>query len=182
MGQTKQLLKLGDKTVIGHCIDALVEGGVNDILVVVSACGNRITPHLRGLPVSIAVNDTPYSDMAESVRAGLKQLRHYTSPVLIGLSDHPLVSAETVRHILREHRAFPGAIIIPEYDGRRGHPCLFPRSVLDEIFSGITLRDIVRRDPARVRPVAVGDEGVVLDMDTQKDYAMMLRRYQANML
>jgi molybdenum cofactor cytidylyltransferase len=182
MGQTKQLLKLGDKTVIRHCIDTLVGGGVSDILVVVAACGNRIAPHLRGLPVSIAVNDTPYSDMAESVRAGLKQLRHYTSPVLVCLSDHPLVTAETVSLILRQHRAFPGAIIIPEYDGKRGHPCLFPRSVIDEIFSGITLRDIVRRDPARVRPVTVGDEGVVLDMDTRKDYAMILKRYQANVL
>ena len=28
MGQTKQLLRLGDKTVIRHCIDALVEAGV----------------------------------------------------------------------------------------------------------------------------------------------------------
>jgi CTP:molybdopterin cytidylyltransferase MocA len=180
MGQTKQLLRLGDKTVIRHCIDALVGGGVNEILVVVAACGNRLTPHLRGLPVSIAVNETPYSDMAESVRAGLKQLRHYTSSVLVCLSDHPLVSAETIRFVIREHREFPDAIIIPEYDGRRGHPSLFPRSLLDEIFSGVTLRDIVRRDPARVRLAPVRDEGVVLDMDTRKDYAMILKRYQSN--
>jgi molybdenum cofactor cytidylyltransferase len=180
MGQTKQLLKLGDKTVIRHCIDALAGGGVNEIVVVVAACGNLLVHHLRGLPVSIAVNDTPYSDMAESVRAGLKQLRHYTSSVLVCLSDHPLVSAETIRFLLREHREFPGAVIIPEYEGKRGHPSLFPRSILDEIFSGVTLRDIVRKDPSRVRLAPIGDEGVVLDMDTQKDYAMILERYQSN--
>ena len=180
MGQTKQLLKLGDKTVIRRCIDTLVGGGVNEILVVIAACRGGLAPHLRGLPVSIAVNETPYSDMAESVRVGLKQLRHYTSPVLVCLSDHPLVAAETVRLILRQHRAFPGNIIIPEFDGRRGHPCLFPRSVIDEIFSGITLRDIVRRAPARVRPVTVGDEGVVLDMDTRQDYEVILKRFQTN--
>ena len=118
--------------------------------------------------------------MAESIRVGLKQLRHYPSSVLVCLSDHPLVSADTIRFILREHRAFPDAIIIPEYDGRRGHPSLFPRSVLDEIFSGITLRDIVRKDPARVRLAPVGDEGVVLDMDTRQDYAMILKRYQSS--
>lgn len=180
MGQTKQLLRLGDKTVIRHCIDALVGGGVNEIVVVVAGCRTGLAPHLRGLPVSIAVNETPYSDMAESVRAGLKQLRHYTSSVLVCLSDHPLVSAETIRFILREHRKYPDAIIIPVYGGRRGHPSLFPRSVLDEIFSGVTLRDIVRRDAARVKPVLVADEGVVLDMDTRKDYAMILKRYQSN--
>ncbi len=181
MGQTKQLLKLGDKTVIRHCIDSLVDGGVNEILVVVGACGNKLAPHLRGLPVSIAVNETPYSDMAESVRTGLKQLRHYTSPVLVCLSDQPLVSPETVRLILREHRAFPDAIIIPEYEGKRGHPSLFPRSALDDIFSGATLRDIVKKDPDRVRLAPVRDEGVLLDMDTRKDYAMILKRYQSNL-
>lgn len=180
MGQTKQLLKLGDKTVIRHCIDALVAGGVSEILVVIAACRSGLAPHLRGLPVSIAVNETPYSDMAESVRTGLKRLRHYTSSVLVCLSDHPLVSAETIKSLLREHRAHPHAIIIPEFKGRRGHPSLFPRHILDEIFTGSTLRDIVRRDPARVKPVAVGDEGVVLDMDTRKDYEMILKRYQAD--
>ncbi|HSB33972.1 MAG TPA: nucleotidyltransferase family protein [Nitrospirota bacterium] len=180
MGQIKQLLKLGDKTVIRRCSDALVGGGVNEIVVVIAACRGGLAPHLRGLPVSIAVNETPYSDMAESVRIGLKQIRHYTSSVLVCLSDNPLVSAETVRSILREHQAFPGKIIVPEYDGRRGHPSLFPRNILDEIFTGVTLRDIVRKDPSRVRPVTVGDEGVVLDMDTREDYEMILNRFQKN--
>src|SRR5512143_2698840 len=104
MGQIKQLLKLGDKTVIRRCIDALVGGGVNEIVGVIAAFCGGIASHSRGVPVSIALNETPYSDMAESVRVGLKQIRHYTSSVLVCLSDHPVVSAETVRSILREHR------------------------------------------------------------------------------
>jgi molybdenum cofactor cytidylyltransferase len=180
MGQIKQLLKLGDKTVIRRCVDALEDGGVNEIVVVIGGCRGGLAPHLRGLPVSIAVNETPYSDMAESVRTGMKQLHYDDSSVLVCLSDHPLVSGETVRSILREHRAFPDKIIVPEYGGRRGHPSLFPRNVLEEIFTGVTLRDIVRKDPSRVRPVAVGDEGVVLDMDTRQDYEMILKRFQRN--
>lgn len=177
MGRTKQLLLLGDKPVIKHCVDALIEAGISDIAVVINACGNGLAEHLRGLPVSVAVNDNPDSDMADSVRRGIKRLRDSSSAALVCLSDHPLVSAETIKLLICTHRAFPDAIIVPEYRGRRGHPSLFPRHILDEIFSGITLRGIVKRDPARVRIVPVQDEGVTLDMDTPEDYAAILKHY-----
>ncbi len=178
MGQTKQLLLLGDKPVVRHCIDSLREAGIREIVVVINACGNGLAEHLRGLPVAVAVNENADSDMAESVRTGIKRLRISSSSVLICLSDHPLVASETIKTIVYEHQTFPDAIIIPEYDGRRGHPSLFPRRILDHIFTGITLRDIVRKDPARVRLVPVQDKGVVLDMDTPEDYAAILKHYK----
>ncbi len=177
MGRTKQLLLLGDKPVIRHCIDSLMEAGISEITVVVNACRNGLAEHLRGLPVTVAVNDNADSDMAESVRTGIKRLRNSSSAVLICLSDHPLVAPETIKTLVYEHRTFPDAVIVPEYHGRRGHPSLFPRHILDEIFSGLTLRDIVKKDPARVRIVPVQDEGVVLDMDTPEDYATILKHY-----
>jgi molybdenum cofactor cytidylyltransferase len=179
MGRTKQLLRLGDKPVISHCIDAMLDAGISDCVVVVGAQENGITWLLRGLPVTIAVNDVPGSDMAESVRAGLKLISASSSGVLIGLSDHPLVSPETMKALIREHSAFPGYIIIPVYLGRRGHPSLFPIRALREIFFGSNLRDIVRQDPARVRFVDVQDEGVVLDMDTPDDYEAILKHYRS---
>ena len=177
MGRTKQLLKLGDKSVIRHCLDALVAAGIKDIVVVVGKEKNEITPALEGFPLSIAINDKPQSDMAESVRAGLRRLGS-SSAVLVFPSDHPLVLPETIKVIISEHRASPDSIIIPAFDNRRGHPSLFPRSIIDEIFSGITLRDITRKDPARVKIVPVRDKGVVLDMDTPEDYDAIIKNYQ----
>ncbi len=179
MGRTKQLLPLGDKPAVRHCLDSLMEAGVREIVVVINACGNGLAGHLRGLPVAVAVNENADSDMAESVRTGIKRLRKSSSAVLICLSDHPLVAPETIETIAYEHQTSPNAIIIPEYHGRRGHPSLFPRRILDTIFSGITLRDIVRKDPNRVRLVPVQDEGVVLDMDTPEDYAAILKHYES---
>jgi CTP:molybdopterin cytidylyltransferase MocA len=177
MGQTKQLLPLGHKPVIIHCIDALVEAGIGEIAVVISSCRNGLAEHLRGLPVLVAVNENPGSDMAESVRSGLHRLQSFSSAVLVCLCDHPLVTPETIRNLVREHGRFPGDIIIPEFQGKRGHPSLFPRHLLDEIFSAKTLRDIVREYPSRVRLVPVRDEGVVLDMDEPRDYTAILKRY-----
>ncbi len=177
MGRTKQLLQLGDKPVIRHCLEALFAAEITNIVVVVGTAENGIIHSLQGLPLSIAINDKPDSDMAESVRVGLRHTDP-ASAILIFPSDHPLVLPETIKALVSEHRASSDTIIIPAWNNSRGHPSLFPRMIIDEIFSGITLRDVTRKDPSRVKIVPVRDKGVVLDMDTPEDYTAILKSYQ----
>ncbi len=169
MGQTKQLLTLGEKPVIRHCIDALIAAHVRDIVVVVSAADTGITQALSGLPVTVAVNTLQGSDMAGSVRTGLNKIGSDTA-ILVFPSDHPLVRPETIEALIIEHTGEPDKIIIPCYNGRRGHPSLFPKSTLQDILSGGTLRDIIRKEPHKVITIDTGDEGVVLDMDTPEEF------------
>ncbi len=131
---------------------------------------------LSGLPVSLVVNDNRDSDMAGSVRAGFASLDQSCSAVLVCLADHPLASAETILSLMRAHQESPDKIIIPAYHGKRGHPSLFPATILQEIFIFDTLRDIVRQDEKRVRVIDVPDEGVILDMDTKEDYERVLKQ------
>lgn len=178
MGRTKQLLPLGSKTVIRHCLDPLVAAGITDIAVVINPRSGGIAEALHGMPVTVAVNDALSSEMAESIRAGLRSLKCASSGILVCLSDHPLVRARTITALIGEHRGNPGSIIIPAYLGRRGHPTLFPVKIIHEIFSGVTLRDIIRKDAARVRTAAVDDEGTILDMDTEEDYRAMVDKIE----
>jgi molybdenum cofactor cytidylyltransferase len=170
MGQTKQLLLLGDKPVIRHCVDTFLAAGVQDIVVVAGKEKDGIAGALRGLPVTLAVNAAQESDMAESARIGLKSCDPYSSGVLICPADHPLVMPKTVATLILEHRQSPERIIIPCCAGRRGHPSLFPVPVARELLLGGTLRDIVRREGERVMFMDTDDEGVLLDMDTPEDY------------
>ena len=170
MGQTKQLLLLDEKPVIRHCIDALQSARIAEIVVVVNAGYSGIVDTLRDLPLILAVNTSQDSDMAESVRAGLTAIRQSASGVLICLSDHPLVRPETIEALITEHQNLPDKIVIPCYNGRRGHPSLFPKSILQELQGGGTLRDITRKEPHRVVLIDTGDEGVVLDMDTPEEF------------
>jgi molybdenum cofactor cytidylyltransferase len=176
MGQPKQLLPLGNKTVIRHCVDNIISALVRRIVVVVRPDAEGTAESLSGLPVSIVVNDDRGSDMAGSVRIGLAALDQPCTAVLVCLADHPLASAETIMSLMRAHRESPDKIIIPSYNGKRGHPSLFPSTILQEIFTGNTLRDIVRQDEKRVRVIDVPDEGVILDMDTPEDYQRVLKR------
>jgi len=179
MKQPKLLLPLGDRPVIKHCIDTLTAADITEIVVVVSTSGHDIRELLRDLPAAIAVNKVPGSDMAESVRTGLRELKGSPSGVLVCLSDHPLVSAETIRAIIRLHSNTPDSILIPAYQGKRGHPTLFPNMIISRFLSGTgkTLRDIIQENSSIVQTLNVDDDGVILDMDTEEDYKNILTRF-----
>ncbi len=153
-----------------------MSAGIRDVTVVVGPEHEAIRREIDGYPVRIAVNEKAGSEMAESVRAGLASSPHVTG-VMICLADHPLVCAGTLRSLIRAHILRPDNIVVPSYQGRRGHPCLFPFDVARKVFSGMNLRQIISVNPARVEYLGVDDEGVVLDMDTEEDYHLLQRKF-----
>jgi CTP:molybdopterin cytidylyltransferase MocA len=177
MGTPKQLLPLGNKTVIRHCVDTLMASGIEDLVVVTGAQHEGCILALAGTPARFARNEAADSQMADSVRTGLRRLDAACSGVLVCLADQPLVSAGTCKSIIELHRRAPGKIIIPAFKGRRGHPSLLPFEVISEIYFADTLRDVIRRHDDLVVQFETPDEGVVLDMDTWEDYLALLERY-----
>lgn len=170
MGRSKQLLPLAHKPIIRWCLDALLDAGLKDIIAVLGPTGQEITDHIKDYPLKIVWNKDPESDMAGSVKEGLKALNNKTSAILIFPIDHPMVSANTIKTIINTHTTFPDKIIIPTHKSRKGHPTLFPRSSIQELFTLPTLRDIIHKEPKRIHLVRVQDEGILLNMNTPDDY------------
>ncbi len=178
MGTVKQLLPLGDRTVIRHCLDRIAGAGIRDIVVVLGVNGGDIAGEIAGSGAKIVFNPEPESEMAESVRCGLRLVDASSTGVLVCLSDHPRVSPETFRILLQLHHKSPDRIIVPFHQGRRGHPTLFPVRMINEIFGGSRLNEIVNRSPERLTCVGVNDEGVLMDMDTPEDYRRLLQKME----
>ncbi|MBI5847270.1 MAG: nucleotidyltransferase family protein [Nitrospirae bacterium] len=177
MGQLKQLLPLGSLTAIEHCINAVISAGVTDIVVVIGPHGEEISAAIGHKPVMLAANPDRGSDMAASVRVGLNCLKDHLSSVLVFPVDHPLVRPDTIKTLLAGHQKNPKAILIPSHARRRGHPTLFPRKVIQEIFECSSLRKIIGRNESVIEYLDVQDRGVMLDMDTPEDYALILQEY-----
>jgi CTP:molybdopterin cytidylyltransferase MocA len=176
MGRPKQLLPVNGRPAVRYCAETILAAGIMDVVVVIGPRGGEIEAALEGLPLRIVRNPDPSSDMAGSVRIGLNASDAAGRFVLICLADHPLVAVETMRMVLAEAARNPARIIIPRYQGRRGHPTLFPRSIINEVFREKNLRDIISGHPAHVHHIDLDDEGIVLDMDTERDYAELRRK------
>jgi molybdenum cofactor cytidylyltransferase len=177
MGQLKQLLPIHNKPIIRHCLDNLLAAGIKDIVVVLGPRGDEMLDSIKEIPIQIVFNRNPESEMAESVRIGNRAVAEKSSGVIVCLSDHPMVSVDTLIILMQCFLETPDKIIIPVYKEKRGHPTLFPKHIIEEIFEQNTLRDIIQIDESRLRFLDVQDEGVVLDIDTKKDYERIYKKY-----
>jgi len=176
MGQLKQLLPIKNKPAILHCIDTIIFSGIDEIIAVVRDDSEALIKLLNGLPLRIVFNRNVESEMAESVRIGLHATDASSTGVMVCPSDHPLVTAETYKILLQAHGQEAGRILIPCFNGRKGHPVLFPKDVIQAVFSGMNLREVMNASAQKVRLVQVMDEGVLFDMDTREDYENILKR------
>lgn len=176
MRQPKQLLPIGNKPAIAHCLDTILASGLKDVIVVLGAHRNKMGTSIANYPVTIVFNNNPESEMAESVLIGLQSVRISSTGIMICLVDHPVVSLRTLKAVMELYDEDPSRLIIPLFHNRRGHPTLFPKELLCGLTQGKTLRDIINDNPARVRYFDSQDEGVVLDMDTPEDYRKIIER------
>ncbi len=178
IGQPKALLPLNDTPAILHCLTNLLTIRPLEIVVILGSDSKAASSLLETMSVKVMFNTLPQSDMAKSVRLGFQAMQKQATGALICLVDHPLVEAETMKQLVVAAMQAPERIIIPTYLERRGHPTLFPRTLLADIYQGFNLREIIGRHPDKVTLLPVEDEGVLLDMDTPQDYRKICQRLE----
>lgn len=115
--------------------------------------------------------------MLSSVRCGILGLPAGCSGAMVVLGDQPSITPQLIRELLRHFDRDARGIIVPTYDGRRGHPLLLSASYFEEVltrFDEVGLRGLLAAHPADVREVPTACR-VIDDMDTPHDYARELR-------
>jgi len=96
-----------------------------------------------------------------------------TDAALIWPVDHPLVTETTINKMIDSFINDKDKIIIPKYNGRRGHPVIFPKSLFSQICTAPIekgARVVVHQNEDRVLEVETDDESVVINIDTPEDY------------
>ncbi len=176
MGSCKQLLPLDGQTVIARSLETLFAGGIEEVIVVVGPNGGQVARAVRNYPVQVRQNSDPEGDMAVSVCTGREALSEAVTAVVVALCDYPLVKGTTINALIEAHRRYPQRVVIPSHNGRRGHPALFPRQLLEALRPPLTLRDLLHRYRGRIEHLTVPDPGVLIDMDTPDDYRRVLER------
>jgi molybdenum cofactor cytidylyltransferase len=177
-GVQKLLLPLGGTTVVGRVVDALLRSAVDEVIVV-SGPDGAVADALSHLPIRIVRNLGAGAEMLSSARCGLRALPNECEAVLLALGDQPGLTPQLVDEMLRAFAACGRGILVPTYEGRRGHPLLFSTSYRDEVlarYDGEGLRGLLRAHPDDVLEMPVAQPAVVEDLDRPDDYRRELMR------
>jgi molybdenum cofactor cytidylyltransferase len=187
MGRQKLTLPLGGRTVLERVLDTVRRAGVEHILVVAA-------PHIpelirlaedAGAHVLPLTEQTP--DMRATVERGLVWLeKRFHPPIddqwLLIPADHPALDEAVVRQLIGARQANANcSIVIPTFQGKRGHPALIDwkhaagiRAFPPEAGLNAYLRQ--HADETLEKPVDAA--GIVRDLDTPEDYERFLQDWQ----
>jgi molybdenum cofactor cytidylyltransferase len=171
IGGPKALLRLDGQTFHDRACRRFAEAGVPFISVVNREVAEALGPETADETRLVNPDPDQPAGMLASARLGLAKAREggASSAILLPV-DHALVATEDVRTVVRALRD-GGQIVIPTWDGKRGHPLgLGPSTFLEALCdtSSASLKDVVRRDPSRVVEVP-GSPGVVFGVNTKED-------------
>ena len=111
--------------------------------------------------------------MLSSVRCGLRALPERCKAVLVAIGDQPSIGTELVDLMIRSFAAGSKKILVPCYEGKRGHPVLFSALYREEIlthYDDVGLRGLLHAHADEVLELAVTTSCVLSDMDYPDDY------------
>jgi len=171
-GGKKLLTPVDGEPLLDRTISALLNGGVDQIIVVVAPDADELTHDVNAFSdprVWPVVNPDPSRGMFSSLQTGMAEAEG--DALLVLPADMPFVQSGTVAILLDVFASRP-AVVSPRYQGKRGHPVILPPSLRDEIRAAeptITLHDILKEHPDLRVDVDVQDRGVVRDVDQPAD-------------
>ena len=170
-GGGKLIADIDGEPLVNHTLKALLDGGVERVIVVVAPDATFPTVNLLNDPrVSLTINPDPSRGMFSSIRAGAVAAID-GDPILVLPADMPFVKSETVAAVLSAARD-SGTIVSPRFNGRHGHPVALPGRLRDAILTATpstTLSTLIEAHAADRIEVEVADPGIRRDVDVPGD-------------
>ena len=194
------ILSAGESSRMGRPKALLPIDGVRFIEKIVSALRNRLTSRIllwfldimprrcgkksSDLPVTILVNHELQARTAVLVAGRHRHLESSSegSPVdgiLVHLVDHPYISATLVDLMIDRFYETKKLIVVPRFQGRRGHPVIFAHALFPELLAAGTdqgAKPVVHAHRDDTLEIDTEDEGVLIDIDTPEEYRLARQR------
>jgi molybdenum cofactor cytidylyltransferase len=180
MGSPKALLTIGGRTFLRHICATLASARIGDVTIVLGAGAEEIRKTLGWFEGRVALNPEWEQGQLSSIIAGLDVIPPGRARgALIWPVDHPLVSPAVPGALLSAFERSNNPIVIPTYEGRRGHPAIFGASLFDELRHApqdAGARALIRNHSGEVEEVATLEPGVCIDIATINDYEREILR------
>jgi molybdenum cofactor cytidylyltransferase len=181
MGQPKQLLPFGERTILERVVDTLLAAGVGEVVAVLGHLAERVRAVLGDRPVRAVINESYRQGMLSSIKYGVGAVGTEYDALLIALGDQPHIECAVVREVMRAYRAGNAGIVIPRYGEKKGHPIILSlqkyREAIVNLPEDVGLNALMQEHADDVRLLDVATEDIIRDIDVPDDYTRELARF-----
>jgi molybdenum cofactor cytidylyltransferase len=173
MKSPKLLLPLGGKPMLERVLRTFRRSRVDSVVVVLGAEERRARSEVEFKGERVVVNRRYSRGMSGSLKTGLRAVEGKADAVVVALGDQPFLSSGTVDRLVGAYARSGASIVLPVYRGKRGNPVLFDRRLFPELMrieGDVGAKSVVQKHGSEVMEVVVEDRGVLLDVDTPREY------------
>ena len=133
-GEPKQLLPFADTTLLGWVVrQALGASSLDETIVVLGRSADEICRRVDFGDAQVVENAVFTEGCASSYRAGIAALDSHSDAIMIILGDQPGITPEIIDALADAWRNSNAPIALCSYEGRKGHPMIFGRSLFDQL-------------------------------------------------
>lgn len=172
MGRPKALLRHGERSFVACAVDLAAAAGCAPIVVVTGAQAIA-----EPLAATLVHNATWPMGQLSSLQRGLAAIATgEPSGVLVLTVDRPHLRPTTIAALVAAFCAAPGCIWQPEHAGQRGHPLIWPATLLPALRAlppGGDPRPLLREHASSRRSLAVDDPATLDNLDRPEDLARL---------
>lgn len=173
-GESKMTMDLNGRTVIERSIDSL-RPFCSRIVVVTGFHSEAVMASAGHCQEVLFIHNADCENgMFSSLRIGLQ--RTEAERVLVLPGDCPFITREVCEELLQAK----GDIVLPAYQGKRGHPVALNRRAIEGLLADEhcqSLQEYICANKAEI--IAVYCPEILWDIDTPEDYAKAVDYFQA---
>lgn len=178
MGSPKALLPYQGRPFLEHLLEVTARREINLRRVVLGAHAEPIAKAVNLKADEIVINEEWEKGQLSSIQAAIRSLPAGTDGILICLIDHPLITTILIQDLIEQFYKSKKPIVLPLYEGRRGHPVIFSAALYDELLRApleTGARAVVWAHSAEVEEVRTNEEGCVLNLNDPETLNTALR-------
>ena len=173
MGMPKQLLPWGKSIILQQVIDNASASRLGMILLVLGSHADEIAGKIKvSSKTRIVVNRDFKEGMSSSVKCGINNAPEETEAYMLLLGDQPFIGPDIINKLIDCYQTGKYGVVIPAYDGRRGHPVVFDVKYKQELLAigDGGARVVVDNHVQDILEVSLDSPEILADIDTPQDY------------
>ncbi len=135
-GLPKALILVHGRTLLERLVEALTEAGAGEIVLVLGHYAGRVRSVITERAGQRIVN-VAAGEQADSLRAGLTALRPGVNPVMVCLTDQPLIDAGALAAVHAAYAQRPAGtdMLVPWVNDAPGNPVMMSRAVVEALLA-----------------------------------------------